>query len=309
MRIVLLCATRRGYLFLRKLSALLPQSDLVVFSFPEEQWEPLFLDDIRDLTLAYNGRFFEARQVGSQRWTKFWESMVVDLMFVVSWRYMIPSTVYRRPRLGTFVFHDSLLPEYRGFSPTIWAIINGEDHSGVTLFEIAEEIDAGDIVDQERVRIGPDDTIVTVMERVTQTYLDLLERNLENLINGTAPRYPQDSSRATYTCKRLPEDNRIEWTASSESIFNLIRAVSDPYPAAYTYLSGQKMRIWSARRMPDARRYASRIPGRIVEVRPGEGSVVMTGDGVLLLTQVQVEGGDSVCAADVLDRISQTFGR
>lgn len=83
------------------------------------------------------------------------------------------------------------LPEYRGFSPTVWAIINGEDHTGVTLFKIAEEVDAGDIVDQERVPIGPDDTIAVVIERVTQTYLDLLERNLDGLINGTVRLYPK----------------------------------------------------------------------------------------------------------------------
>jgi methionyl-tRNA formyltransferase len=309
MRIVLLCATRRGYLFLEKLAGLLPQGDLIVFSFREAPWEPPFLDDIRELTLANGGHFFETRQVGSQRWSQFWESTTVDLMFAVNWRYMIPASVYRRPRLGAFVFHDSLLPEYRGFSPTVWAIINGEDHTGATLFEIAEEVDAGDIVDQERVSIGPDDTIAVVMERVTQTYLDLLERNLDNLINGTAPRYPQDHSRATYTCKRLPEDNQINWAASTEDTYNLIRAVSAPYPGAYTHLSGRKIYIWSARRVGNVNRYVGRVSGRVVEVRAGEGSVVLTGDEVLLLTQVQMGGGEIVCAIDVLNSLAQTLGR
>ena len=309
MRIVLLCATRRGYLFLQKLVELLPRSDLIVFSFRETPWEPPFLDDIRELTLAKGGQFFEGRQVGSQRWSPFWESTAVDLMFAVSWRYMIPASIYHRPHLGAFVFHDSLLPEYRGFSPTVWAIINGEDHTGVTLFKIAEEVDAGDIVDQDRVPIGLDETIAVVIERVTQTYLDLLERNLDNLVSGTASRYPQDHSRATYTCKRLPEDNQIDWAMSSENIYNLIRAVSVPYPGAYTYLSGQKMRVWSARRVANARQYVGRIPGRIVEVRPGEGSVVLTGDGALLLTQVQMEGGEIVHAVDVLNSLVQTLGR
>ena len=309
MRIALLCATRRGYLFLQKLAELLPQGDLSVFSFRETPWEPPFLDDIRELTLAKGGQFFEARQVGSQRWSPFWESTAVDLMFAVSWRYMIPASVYRRPHLGTFVFHDSLLPEYRGFSPTVWAIINGEDHTGVTLFKIAEEVDAGDIVDQERVPIGPDESIAVVMERVTQTYLDLLERNFDNLANGTALRYPQDHSRATCTCKRIPEDNQIDWAASSENIYNLIRAVSAPYPGAYTYLSGHKMRVWSTRRVANACQYVGRIPGRVVEVWPGEGSVVLTGDGTLLLTQVQMESDIIVCAADVLNSLAQTLGR
>jgi len=208
---------------------LIPEIALVVFSFPEDPWEPRYLHDIRELTIAKGGEFFEARQVGSRHLEHFWESASFDLMFAVSWRYIIPSRVYRRARLGTFVFHDSMLPEYRGFSPTVWSMVNGEDHTGVTLFEIAPGIDEGDIVAQKRVSIDPDDTIATLINRVTQTYLELLEQNLGHLIAGNAPRYPQDHSKASYTCKRLPEDNRIDWAASTERVYNLIRAVSPPY--------------------------------------------------------------------------------
>jgi len=307
MRIALLCATRRGYLFLKKLTELLPQCELIVFSFPEDPWEPPFLDDIRDLTLAKDGQFFETRQVGSKHWHHLWESTAVDLMFVVSWRYLIPASVYQRPQLGTFIFHDSLLPKYRGFAPTVWAIINGDDHTGVTLFEIAKEVDEGAIVDQERVPIGPDDTIGGVIERVTQTYLDLLERNLANLLNGTAPRYPQDHTQATYTCKWMPEDNQLDWTAPSARIYNLIRAVSAPYPGAYTTLAGKKLRVWAARQSPHSRHYVGSVPGRVIEIYPGEGTMVLTGDGTLLLTKVQIEGGEVVCASEILNSPRQTL--
>jgi methionyl-tRNA formyltransferase len=307
MRIVLLGATRRGYLFLQKLSALRPDSELIVFSFREEAHEPPFVDDIRDWTLAQGGQFHEAKSVGSRRWASFWDTTPIDLMFAVSWRYMIPPEVYRRPRRGTFVFHDSLLPAYRGFAPTVWAILNGEDHTGATLFEIAEEVDSGDIVDQQRVPIGTDDSIADAMERVTQAYLGLLERNLDRLLDGSAPRHPQDHSRATYTCKRLPDDNRIDWSASTRDIYNLIRAVSQPYPGAFGYLGDRKVRIWSAQVLADYPRYVGKIQGRVVEVRPGEGTVVLTGDGALLLKQVQLEGSAVVCASDVLTSPSQTL--
>jgi methionyl-tRNA formyltransferase len=309
MRIVLLCATRRGYRFLERLTKLSPDAEIIVFTFREELWEPPFLDDIRELTLAHGGRFFEARQVGASAWESFWKTTPVDVMFAVSWRYMIPAEVFRRPRRGTFVFHDAMLPRYRGFAPTVWAIINGEHHTGVTLFEIAEDFDSGDIVDQQAVSIGPDDTIAVVMERVTEGYLNVLTRNLQLLLNGNAPRRPQDHSLATYTCRRLPDDNGIDWTASSETIYNLIRAVSSPYPGAYTYLEGRRIRVWSARRLPSAHAYVGRIPGRVVEVRRGEGAVVLTGDGALLLRQVQQEGDEIVRADDVLNSQSQTLGR
>jgi methionyl-tRNA formyltransferase len=308
MHVVLLCATRRGYLFLEKLIGLVPSGRITVCSFREEPWEPPFLEDIRRLALASGGRFFETRQIGGGDLTPFWEATAVDLMFAVSWRYKIPADIYRRPRLGTFVLHDSLLPAYRGFSPTVWAMLNGEDHSGATLFEISDGIDEGDIVDQERVPIGPDDGIAAVMERVTQAYLILIERNLEMLIHARAPRFPQDHARATYGCKRLPEDNQIDWFAPSEKIYNLIRAVSAPYPGAYTTFAGKRLRIWSARRPAKPYPYVGRIPGRIVEVFPGEGSVVLTGDGALLLSEVQMEGGETVNSAELLNRLSYTLG-
>lgn len=309
MRIALLCATQRGRLILQKLFEWLPQSKIVVFSFREEPWEPPFFDDIREVALGKGGQFVEARHVGHSRLESFWESTTIDLMLVVSWRYLIPRSIYRRPRLGAFVFHDSLLPEYRGFSPTVWAIINGADHTGATLFEIAEEVDAGDIIAQERIPIGHDETICEVMAHVTESYLQLLEKHLDQLLSGNAKRYPQNHRLATYTCKRVPDDNLIDWTAPAEKVFNLIRAVSSPYPGAHTSLGGRPIRIWSARRVSDESCFAGSIPGRVVEVRPGEGSVVLAGNQRLLLTRVQPDGREVVCAADVLNSLSMTLGR
>lgn len=308
MHIALLCATRRGKLVLEKLIDMQPEAELTVFSFREDPWEPPFCDEIKGITLAHGGRFIETRQVGSRENLPFWETSGVDIAFAVSWRYMIPPAVYQRPRLGTYVFHDSILPAYRGFSPTVWAMVNGEDHTGVTLFEIAEEVDAGDIVDQEWVPIGADETISVVMERVTEAYLRVFERSLERLLEGSIIAKPQDHTRASFTCKRLPEDNKIDWGRPTEEIYNLIRAVSHPYPGAYTYLGEERLRVWSAKRVevPD---YVGRVPGRVVQVLPGEGTVVMTGDGALLLGQVQREGGEVLPADEVLDRISLTVGR
>jgi methionyl-tRNA formyltransferase len=307
MRIALLCATQRGYHFLEKLSDIRPQDEIIVFSFREEPWEPPFLDDIQALACSRGYRFVESKKVASHYLDEFWETEEIDLMLVVSWRYLLPADVYQLPRFGTFVFHDSLLPEYRGFAPTVWAIINGNNQTGVTLFEIAEEVDSGDIIDQQRVNINLDDTIAIVMEKVTQVYLEILERNLDKLLAGDAPRTPQDHFLATYTCKRLPDDNQIDWNSSSESIYNLIRAVSQPYTGAYTYLLGKKIFIWSAKRMTNIN-YIGSIPGRVVKVLPDIGSVVLTGDGALLVTQVQRHGEEILCADKVLNSINQTLG-
>jgi methionyl-tRNA formyltransferase len=307
MRIAVCCATRRGLLVLRRLAELAPHDELVVFSFREEPHEPPFFDAIRAEADAHGAAFHEGRQLGGARLRQVWEQAAIDLAFAVSWRYLIPPEVFGRPRLGTYVIHDSLLPEYRGFAPTVWALVNGEDHTGATLFEMARDVDSGDVIDQRPVPIGPDDAIADVMQRVTGAYLELLTDNLDALRSGTAPRRPQDAARATYTCKRLPEDNRIDWKAPARCVHDLVRAVSSPYPGAFTTLGGERLTVWAASRV-EGRRYAGRTPGRVAEVRPGEGAVVLAGDGPVLLRQVQREGGLPVCAAEVLDRVSLTLG-
>jgi methionyl-tRNA formyltransferase len=112
---------------------------------------------------------------------------------------------------------------------------------------------------------------------------------------------------ATYTCKRTLADNQIKWQSKTKEIYNLIRAVSQPYPGAFSYLSGEKIRIWSAQpiQVPP---YIGRVPGRVIQVHPGVGSVVLTGDGALLLKEAQRERGDIECAAAIFNRLSQTLG-
>ncbi|MBW4438736.1 MAG: hypothetical protein KME04_16465 [Pleurocapsa minor GSE-CHR-MK-17-07R] len=309
MNCVVLCATRRGYRFLEKLIALAPEMHLIVFSFREEPHEPPFMDDIRALTVSAGGEFHETRKVSADKWQQFWSSTSVDLMFMVSWRYLVPDTIYSRARLGAFVFHDSLLPAYRGFAPTVWAIVNGEDHTGVSMFHIAGGVDSGDLVHQHRVEIGPDDTITNVIERVTLAYLHTLEHVLPAVLEGKAASLPQDHSLATYTCKRIPDDNRIDWSQSANTIYNLIRGVTRPYTGAFTHFQGQKLTIWTASLLRDFPRYVGIIPGRVIEIRAGEGVVVLAGTGALLLHEVQLADDPPVNASTLLTSLSHTLGR
>src|SRR5262249_4797663 len=222
MHITLLCATHRGLRFLKKLRELCPEDQITVFTFREEPWEPKYLDEIKDFASAHGVGFFEGRNVAADKFASFWENPI-DLIFVVSWRYLLPMSLMTRARLGSVVFHDSLLPAYRGFAPTVWAIINGEQRCGVTAFHIAEALEPRDVISQVPATIEPEDTIAEVMTKVTSAYLSALEENLPALKEGLAPRSPQDHRNATYTCKRTPEDNLIDWRQSARQIFNLIR--------------------------------------------------------------------------------------
>lgn len=308
MRMALFCATKRGYRFIEKVHSLIPEARLLVLSFKEEPWEPPFLEDTRHLAARCGAQFVEYTHATADRVDDLFTKYPVDVIFAVSWRHLIPRKIYSRAKLGAYVLHDSLLPEYRGFSPTVWAMMNGEDHTGATLLEMAEEFDAGRVIGQARVPIAQDDTIAEVMGRVTDSYLGLLDAFLPSLLDGTAWRSVQNEAKATYTTKLLPEDFRIDWRWPSARVYNLIRATTAPYSGAYCSLGDRRLKVWSARRMTLERRYVGRIPGRVVEVRPGEGSVVLTGDGALLVTSVQIENGPVVSGDQVLSRISHTLG-
>ncbi|TSC72477.1 MAG: methionyl-tRNA formyltransferase-like protein [Parcubacteria group bacterium Gr01-1014_38] len=307
MSIVLLCATPRGLVVLRRLRELCPADDLTVCSFREEPWEPPYLEEIRRFSEAHGARFFETKNVSSPKAAEIWQNPI-DLVLMVHWRYLVSFPLLRAVRRASVVFHDSLLPAYRGFSPTVWALVNGETRGGVSLIYVAEEVDAGDIIDQWETPLRLEETIADVLPRITEGYVQLLERNLALLWEGRAPRRSQDHSRATYTCKRTPEDNRIVWSEPTSVIWNCIRAVTRPYTGAYTWFEGKRLTVWSAQPLPTPRRYAGRIPGRVVEVRPGEGIWVLTGDGVILLRRVQLEGGPDACAADLIKSITVRLG-
>ena len=309
MHVVLLCATNRGFRVAEKLFAIGEGHDFTVFSFRETAWEPPFLADIQSLTQANSHRFVEARNVARRDLKNFWLQHPADLMLMVNWRYIVPAEVYSLARCGSYVFHDSLLPKYRGFSPTVWALINGERETGVTLFRAAEDYDAGDIVEQVRVPIGQSDTIATVVEAVTLAYLNVIERRFDQLLAGNVNCFPQNHAEATYTCKWTPADARIDWNKGSREIYNLIRATTRPYPGAYTCLEGRKLVIWSADIDINARRYVSHAPGRVVESHSNGAVTVLTGDGSIQLRTVQLEEELAVDAASMLKPPSTTLGK
>ena len=156
-----------------------------------------------------------------------------DLIFSFYYRSMLPMSVLGRARLGAFNMHGSLLPKFRGRAPLNWAIVKGERETGVTLHEMTAKPDAGRIVDQQAVPIGPDDTAVEVFHRMTDAAEAVLKRSLPALVAGTAQYKPNDLSRGSYYGRRRPEDGRIDWTKSAQEIHNLVRAVAPPFPGAF----------------------------------------------------------------------------
>jgi UDP-4-amino-4-deoxy-L-arabinose formyltransferase/UDP-glucuronic acid dehydrogenase (UDP-4-keto-hexauronic acid decarboxylating) len=219
-------------------------------------------------------------------------------IFSLYYRDMLKDSVLSLARNGAVNLHGSLLPRYRGRAPVNWQILHGETQGGVTLHHVVRKPDAGDIVDQDAFPIGPNDVGVDVYARMLPAAERVLTRSALAVVRGTAPRTPQDEAAATYFGRRRPSDGEILWRSAAEDVRNLVRAVTKPYPGAYTFAAGKKVLVWRAERV-DA---SSGAPPGTVRVRGGALCTVC-GDGRLLrLARVEIDGreGDGMEFADVL---------
>jgi UDP-4-amino-4-deoxy-L-arabinose formyltransferase/UDP-glucuronic acid dehydrogenase (UDP-4-keto-hexauronic acid decarboxylating) len=218
-------------------------------------------------------------------------------LFSFYYRRLIPEEILRLAPRGAWNLHGSLLPAFRGRAPVNWAIIEGATETGVTLHVMDAQIDHGDIVAQERVTIAPRETALTLSRKLVDAGRVLLEGALPRLARGEVVLTPQDHARATIFGGRKPEDGRIDWRRSAVGIDRLVRAVTDPWPGAFAFAGTRKLVVWEA--------FPEEGPGSL---RPGTVRMdgerravrVETGEGLLRLARVQIEGEEAGAAWELL---------
>ena len=209
-----------------------------------------------------------------------------DVLFSFYYRNMVRPEVLAIPRIGAFNLHGSLLPSYRGRCPVNWVLVNGEEETGVTLHDMVEKPDAGDIVGQKAVKIDFEDTARTLYDKLCKAAGGLLDELLPEMKKGKIPRIKQDLSRGSYYGGRKPEDGRISWDRTAVEIYNLIRAVTDPYPGAFAFAeNGGKILIWRARPVSSV---SGGGPGDVI--LDGQSVLVKTGDGAIRLQEIEASG-------------------
>ena len=222
--------------------------------------------------------------VNTPEWMERIALLAPDLILSVYYRNMISEKILGLAPLGAFNMHGSLLPKYRGRAPINWARLHGEPRLGMTLHRMVKKADAGAIVDQEGVDIGLRDTAEQAFRKVMPCARLVLARQIDALLAGTAKETPQDDSQANYFGGRKPEDGRIHWTQTSAQIFNLIRAVTDPYPGAFTDVGPTRLMVWWAEPDSPATRGRHGHPGEVLSLSP---LVIATADGALELTKTE----------------------
>jgi methionyl-tRNA formyltransferase len=274
------------------LSLLFERGDNVValVTHADEPGERIWFKTPAALAQAKGIPVLTPENMNAPGWVERIRALQPDLILSAYYRMLIGAPILALARLGGFNLHGSLLPRYRGRAPINWAVLHGEAQIGMTLHRMVARADAGAIVDQEPVTLGPRDTAEQAYRQVLPCARRILARQIDALLAGTALETPQDESRATYFGRRTPEDGRIAWTQTSAQIFNLIRAVTEPYPGAFTDVNGARLLVWWAETDTPATRQRRGAPGEVLSVSP---LVVATADGALELTRVEWRGGPS----------------
>lgn len=169
-----------------------------------------------------------------------------DFGLAIGWYYMIPRRIRDLFPRGVAGIHASLLPRYRGGAPLVWAIINGESKTGVSLFYFDDGVDTGDLVAQREIRIAPEDTIRTVYDRAADVSVELVGEYVPRIRANDAPRVAQNHAEATCFPQRTPDDGLIDWSRGAREIRDFIRAQTRPYPGAFTIIGGKRVTLWDA---------------------------------------------------------------
>ena len=299
MKIALFLATKKGYFCLLKLIENKEKSNIAfVTSFNESNVDKDYEPDIKSLCINHSIKYYHWKDIRLSL-----SNVIIDhnvsLSFAIGWKFIISSIINEITTHGLIVFHDSLLPKYRGFAPTATAIICGEKTIGVSAIQAGNNADEGDIILQKEMNISDDEYISDIINRQCSIYYEMLIEIINKAAKNSLSFMKQDDSKATFSLWRNPSDCHIDWSKSSVEIRNLIRAVASPFPGAYSFYKGEKIIINRATLLPDLT-FAIRDYGKLWNVNGFEASVVC-GSGLLQINSASYENGTPV----IFDRLRE----
>ncbi len=262
---------------------------------PRGRGQKLTPSPIKSLALKAGLPIYQPEKIRDSAFLEILKSLRPDLMAVAAYGQILSSAVLSIPPKGCVNVHGSLLPNYRGAAPIVRAILNGETRTGVTTMFMDPGMDTGPILLTAETEISPEDTAGILHDRLSRMGADLLVRTLEGLEQNTLSPRLQDHSRATLAPKIEKEEARIDWNSSARQLFNLLRAF-DPWPGAYTFWSGRKVKLFRPRLTEDSSREAA---GTVIE-DSSDRLRVATAQGDLIIREIQAESRPRMAMADFL---------
>jgi len=258
----------------------------LVITHEDAPSENIWFGSVRDLAVSAGVPVLAPTDVNAVAVIDAIRAVAPEYLFSFYFRQMMGADLLALPSAAALNLHGSLLPRYRGRAPVNWVLINGETETGVTLHHMDEKPDHGDVVGQRSVTITREDTALSLTRKLAAQGAMLLREVHPLLEAGNAPRRAQDHRQSSYFGGRRPADGRIDWTRPAEEIRNLVRAVTDPWPGAFSHVRGRKLLVWEADTRPP---WGGAAPGAVLVDREGS-PLVATGEGALELLDVTWEG-------------------
>ena len=252
---------------------------------PKGRGKAMQFPPVKEAAVELGIEVYQPRRVREPECVEYLRKYNADIIVVVAFGQILPKEILEMPKYGCVNVHASLLPKYRGAAPIQWAVINGDKVSGVTTMRMDEGLDTGDMIMKEEVVLDEKETGGSLFDRLSEVGADLCVRTLTAIENGTATYTKQDHEAATITTLIKKLFGIIDWTKAAKEIECLIRGLN-PWPSAYTYLHGKTLKIWAASVKDETSEHA---PGELAVVTKHEVGV-QTGDGILMLEEVQLEG-------------------
>ncbi|BEN54153.1 bifunctional polymyxin resistance protein ArnA [Serratia marcescens] len=256
-----------------------------VFTHTDDPGENNFFSSVARLGAELDLPVYAPEDVNHPLWVDRIRDLQPDVIFSFYYRHMLSDEILSLAPQGGFNLHGSLLPHYRGRAPVNWVLVNGETETGATLHKMVKRPDAGDIVGQQKVTIADSDTALTLHKKVLEAAQAVLKEQLPKLKNGTATFTKQDESQASYFGRRTAADGEILWHKSAKEINNLVRAVTEPYPGAFSYLGQRKLIVWRSRVLDTQH---DKQPGTVLSTSP---LVIACGEGALEIVAGQNDSG------------------
>ena len=247
-----------------------------------------------NLQTKYGFSLHNVSNVSNQENLDLLKNSNLDVLFIIGWHRIVPQEVLDTAPLRIGI-HSSLLPKDRGSSPINWELIRGEKNGGVTLFHLTTEVDSGGIIDQEEYEISLEDDVKDVYFHATVSSLNLLEKNWSQIHNNDIESTLQDENLVTINERRKPDDGKIDWTMAATDCYNWIRALTFPYPGAFTFWNDKKVYLWKSKVVD----FQETIPGEIIEI---DGKIIIsTGKNCLEIQKIQMEN-DPICNGELFTK-------
>ncbi|SFB87400.1 methionyl-tRNA formyltransferase [Alkalibacterium subtropicum] len=251
---------------------------------------------VKNKAVEYEIPIFQPEKLSGSKELKEVLNLSPDLVITAAYGQYVPTVLLHTPPFKAINVHASLLPKYRGAAPIHYALINGESETGVTIMYMEKEMDAGDILSQRSLSIEKTDTVGSLFDKLSLLGRDLLMDTLPDLFSGEITPEKQKESEITYAPMIKPAEERIDWQESAETINNKIRGMN-PFPGAFTLLSGQRFKLWKAEPI---QRKSDEAPGTIIVLNKNECIVACGDDTALSLHEVQPFGKPKMPIRDFL---------